>query len=371
MYIAISMTVVFGMAALAVDIGMLYSAQAELQRSADAASMAGTWELLNEDRLRGADYAQAVVNSASERTVQVAALNAVLKYATIVQPDQDVQFGHWTVNPDGSGYMTYGGDAASYNAVELLAQRNEGRGGSIALSFARLLGVSTKDLRARAIAAALDGISGFEVPEPGETVGLLPFALQVDIWNQLLAGTFTTGDNYSYDQDTQTVGNGPDGINELNLYPGAGATQLPPGNFGTVDIGSPNNSTADISRQIRFGVNESDLAYFGGRLELGPDGTLALNGDTGLSAAVKDDLISIIGQPRTIPLFSTVSGPGNNAMFTIVGFAGVRILDVRLTGAMSSKRVIIQPAVVVDDGAISGGDSSSSYGVYAPVRLVQ
>ena len=42
-------------------------------------------------------------------------------------------------------------------------------------------------------------------------------------------------------------------------------------------------------------------------------GKLYLNGDTGISAGVKDELASIKGQPRIIPIFSTVSGNGNNA----------------------------------------------------------
>ncbi|MEK7839296.1 MAG: hypothetical protein AAB328_15080, partial [candidate division NC10 bacterium] len=178
-------------------------------------------------------------------------------------------------------------------------------------------------------------------------------------------------DNYAYDPVTGAVTAGQDGINELNLYPGGGASQLPPGNFGTVDIGNPNNSTADLSRQIRDGVSADDLAYFGGELALGPDGTLEFTGATGLSAAIKDDLTAIKGLPRAISLFSSVTGPGNNSVFTIVGFAGIRILDVKLTGSMSSKQVIIQPAYVVDAAAMTGPSSGPSSFVYTPVHLVR
>ena len=105
---------------------------------------------------------------------------------------------------------------------------------------------------------------------------------------------------------------------------------------------------------------------------LGDDGTLLLNGDTGLSAAIKDDLTAIIGLPRAIPLFDQVSGPGNNAMFRIVGFAGIQIVEVTLTGPMNSKRVVIQPAFVVDPTAITG-PGSPAFGdfVYEPVKLVR
>ena len=64
---------------------------------------------------------------------------------------------------------------------------------------------------------------------------------------------------------TKSVTSGSDGWLELNLFPnGTGA----PGNRGTVDIGSPGNSTNDIERQILYGVSPSDLAFHGGKLEL-------------------------------------------------------------------------------------------------------
>jgi hypothetical protein len=105
-------------------------------------------------------------------------------------------------------------------------------------------------------------------------------------------------------------------------------------------------------------------------LRLGDDGTLLLNGDTGLSAGIKDELEAIKGHPRAIPIFSQVSGPGNNAMYTVVGFVGIRIMNVQLTGKMSTKNLIVQPAVVVDDSAVVDPGPGPSYYVYRPVQLV-
>ncbi len=185
-------------------------------------------------------------------------------------------------------------------------------------------------------------------------------------WDGLLAGVGT--DNYRWDPDAKCVRNGIDGVLEVNLYPqGTGA----PGNRGTVDIGPSNNSTADISRQIRSGISESDLAALGGKLEFDQTGKLYLNGDTGISAGVKDDLASIIGQTRIIPVFSGVIGPGNNAQYTIVQFVGVRIVYVKLTGSPSGKKVLIQPANVLSRGAIPAtGTSLASQFIYSPVWLV-
>ena len=175
-------------------------------------------------------------------------------------------------------------------------------------------------------------------------------------------------DDFKWDEGTQSIVSGHDGVREINLYPqGTGS----PGNRGTVDIGGSNNSTADIARQIVHGVSQSDLDKIGGELKLDTSGKLYLNGDTGISAGVKDELASIRGKARIIPIFNTVVGPGNNATYTIVKFAGVRILDVKLTGAMSGKRVIIQPAKVVTDGAIANTNGTPSYTIYSPPCLVR
>jgi hypothetical protein len=161
---------------------------------------------------------------------------------------------------------------------------------------------------------------------------------------------------------------GGDGIKEVNLFPqGTGSS----GNRGTVDIGSSNNSTSDIARQIVDGITPADLAHHGGELTFDDDGELHLNGDTGISAGVKDQLTSIIGKPRIIPIFNQVVGPGNNADYTIVKFVGVRVMGVKLTGSMSSKHVTIQPCnVIAKGGKYQPGATGSQY-IYSPVWLVR
>ena len=140
---------------------------------------------------------------------------------------------------------------------------------------------------------------------------------------------------------------------------------------GTVDIGAPNNSTSDLARQILYGITPEDLEYVGGSLELDENGELELNGDTGISAGMKDELEAIKGQPRIIPIFTQVVGNGNNAQYTIVNFVGVRILEVKLTGKMSSKRVIIQPANIIARGGIPSSGPKISWFIYSPVWLVR
>ena len=178
-------------------------------------------------------------------------------------------------------------------------------------------------------------------------------------------------DDWSYDPVTKEIRPFTDGVPEARLFPtrsskGSGIT---PGNFGTIDIGGSNNSTAVLKRQISDGVSASDLAHHGGELKLDPvTKTVVLDGETGISAGMELALPDALGQARTIPLYSKVVGGGDNAKFTIVAFVGVRILDYTLNGG--DKYIIIQPAVVVDNTAIST-DGPTSYNVYQPVMLVR
>jgi hypothetical protein len=219
-----------------------------------------------------------------------------------------------------------------------------------------------------ATSAMATQVKGFSSP-PNSTTGinLLPFALDLQTWNDMLNGGGT--DVYNYNTVSGLLTSGSDGIREVNLYPqGTGS----PGNRGTVDIGGSNNSTADIARQIIHGISSEDLEDLGKPLVLDANGTMTLNGDTGISAGVKDELASIIGETRIIPIFSQVSGNGNNANYTIVQWAGVRILHVKLTGSMSSKKLIVQPAPIIARNVVSGDASRNwSDSIYSAVVLVQ
>lgn len=372
--VAASLIVLVGFAALVIDIARIYVARTELQASADAAALAGAGVLLNEDRLQGTDGLTRLLALARTAAADVAYRNSVMGQAPVVDLNAnnssggDIVVGYLRDPTDQSCQLDFS-DPSRFNTVQLLVSRDATRNGSIAMTLAQAIGFRSVDVHGRAAATFQDGIVGFTITKSGQTAGLLPFTLKQTTWdNMLQTGLTGSNDNYHYDPATSTVTAGADGIPELNLYPGAGAGQLPPGNFGTVDIGAPSNSTADITRQIRYGVNEEDLSYFGGELRLGTDGTLSLNGDTGLSAGVKDDLEAIKGQPRTIPLFRSVSGNGNNSYYVVTAFAGVRIMNVKLTGSPCGKQVIVQPAVVVDGTAVSGSNGSNYY-VYRPIML--
>jgi Flp pilus assembly protein TadG len=360
--------IVLAMVAFAVDVGYILSSKQELQRTADAAALAACW-----DYAKGLSQGQTpyqAMTTARTTAAQYAGDNSVgglepeINQNISNSSSGDLVFGHMAdlYNPD-SPLVTL--TPTLYNAVRLKVRRDSTLNGETPYFFARIFGLTSQGLDAEATAGYARSIGGVKAPVDGSNIAVLPYALDWNTWAALLLGNAT--DQWTYNAATNTVTAGPDGMKEVNMFPqGTGA----PGNRGTVDVGSSNNSTADIARQILYGVTPADLAHHGGKLEFDENGELELNGDTGISAGVKDELSSIKGAPRLIPIFSQVMGPGNNAQFTIVHWAGIRVMEVKLTGAMNQKRVMVQPCPMVVQGAIPTSGEKSSY-VYTPIVLVK
>jgi Flp pilus assembly protein TadG len=360
--------------ALGIDIGYLQNAKVELQKSADAAAMAATWELIDNSSAPTQATSTVRIAAARDRAVEYAGLNKVCQSAPAVDPNTgnsqsgDVVIGYMANTTDPNAALDTS-DPTMFNAVQVRVSRTSAQNGEVAMFFGKALGVDSVSTQAVATAALLKNMGGFKTPPDGENLELFPFALDLDTWNKVINNDASLPDGWKWDPATKTLVSGSDGIKEVNLYPqGTGS----PGNRGTVDIGGSNNSTADLARQILHGISKQDMIDLGKPLTFDANGKLYLNGDTGISAGVKDEVASIVGKTRIIPIFESVSGNGNNATYTIVQWAGVRILDVKLTGSMSSKRLTIQPANVVSKYGIPQQDNTqTSWYVYSPAWLVR
>ena len=362
--VVLCIVVISTMSALVIDMGYIGNARAELQRSADAAALAACWTM-GEEFATGQSTSN-VFSSVRTTAVSTAGSNDICNDFPTVSTS-DVVIGYLGDFDSATETMDTS-SAVDANAVEVTVNRNASLNGQVRTFFAQAIGVRGVDAQASATAVIIRSILGFETPGDGSNLDILPFALDLDTWNALKAGTGT--DNYGWNSSGKYVYGGTDNVLEVNLYPqGTGS----PGNRGTVDIGGSNNSTSDIARQIVHGISPADLADLGKPLVL-DDSTyeLTLNGDTGISAGVKDELASIIGQTRCIPIFSEVNGPGNNAIFTIVEWAGVRIMGVKLTGPMKKKHLTVQPCAISMSGVVPSvaGSGSSSY-VYSRAFLIR
>jgi Flp pilus assembly protein TadG len=412
---AILVVFLFALIALAVDLGWIMAVDTQVQSAADAAALAGAGQLLDQSALQGTQTTGNAANTAMQNANTSAQTFALMNKGGGVSLNL-------ALNEDGSGNVTNsatGDIVCGYlanpsdqseamtvttpgvgpypNSVQVTVHRDSTRNGSLGLFFAPVLGIRTFDLSAKATATYEGGIRGFKIHAPGtSTCKLLPFALYCCTWSnattdpwydstqppgllQQTAASGTYPDNFAR-SSSGTVTSGADNIFECKIFPisnngngngngnGIGAS----GNFGTINIGAMGNGTSDLNRVIINGPNASDLSvYPGGKLQLDPTtGTVILSGNPGVSAGCKDAVTSVIGQARILPLYSTVSGNGANAQYTIVGFVGVTILECVLTGSLSSKHITIQPCWCIDPNAEGGGSGTSTF-VVKPLALTR
>ncbi len=182
--VALAMTAILSMVALAVDIGMLFSARGEAQRVADAAALAGAGAFLEcADCPWTADVAV-------DHAVEYGAYNTVRDEGVEILPD-DVEVDMTT------------------NRVTVVVRRTADRGSAVATWFARVFGVEEVDIAARATA---------EAAPAGAATCLKPFTLP-DAWDdEDDDGAYDPGETYDPPQtgygsdwrDGQPTNNGID-----------------------------------------------------------------------------------------------------------------------------------------------------------------
>jgi Flp pilus assembly protein TadG len=362
-----------GLIALAIDIGYLLVARTELQHAADAAALAAAADLIPDS---GGLYGQANMSSeittARNRAITFAAANRVRNVAPAVDANTsnstsgDIVIGYLANPSDPTQNMSFA-DLNKSNAAKVRVRRTASQNGEVALFFSRIFGVNSRAVEATATAALrTESFSSFKTPDDGTNLPILPITLKLDAWTDMLNGIGP--DNLGWNETKDSLSHNGDKVLEIELYPDSST----PGNFGTIDIGSSSNSTSDIARQITDGISPSDMAQMpGGQLGFDSNGELSLNGDSGVSASIQNELKSIIGQPRMIPIYKSVANPGDNATYSICEFVGIRVMAVKLTGSLALKSVTIQPAYVAMKGGTGGGNQTSQYVYSYSVWLVR
>lgn len=375
--------VFIGLIALSIDVAVIATARTKLSATADAAALAGARLLFTDNRLSGGDVT-ADITAADSGAVSIARSNTILGRAAVLiqngtnSATSDIFVGYLDTSSTTSS-VTTNTAAGLYNAVQARIGVDANRGGIIPSFFAGVDGFKGASLSATSVAIGRNyQVSGFSSGSTGSNAQILPIALDQTTYNAMIAGNplklTTTGlplDQYAYSSSTGQVTSGSDGIYESCLYPVSNGS---PGNWGTVKVGVSNNSTSTLGAQIVGGITPAQLATFpGGTIQLSSATTppsLTLSANPGISAGLKSSIDAIIGQTRFIPIYSSVSGNGNNTTYTIVKFAGVRVMADNFQG--NPKYVIVQPAFVNDATAIpSSAESSWSNGGLVYLRLAR
>lgn len=357
-FAALFFVMVIGFTAFTVDIGFATLTKAQMQNAADSAAHAAALELS-----RSFGPGREISVDAAEEIARERAVEMISRFRTgnVTSTDadliRDVRVGRRSWDNISEQWIEEW-NQSPFNMVEVTVRRTEADTTSLPMTFAQILGVDSLDLTQSAVAALYPG-TGFRLPpDSSKTIDILPIALDLGSWNDLL-DQYYEGNDHGFEDNYGWCDGGvceddSDGIVEISMYPDLNSG-LAPGNRGTVDFGHSGNSTNDLKRQIKYGLNSYDLSFFpNDEIKFNSSGALYLNGDTGISAGIQSSLEDIIGEVRAIPIFIEVTGNGNNATYTIVKFAGVRILDVKLSGGPRKRHLTVQPAVFTSPYVIRG-----------------
>lgn len=361
------LTFMLALAAMVVDYGYMTVVKTELRRSADSAAIAAACELIKSVDQNGAATPVASLSGVGSTAGELAAFNPTGNLNPTLGVS-DVAVGRLVYPFNVSQPLDTREEMQPYfNSVRVKVQRTNVQNGPVGLFFAKALGMGDREMQEEAIAAFYNNCGGFREPPEGEYLSILPITVRIDIWRSLLDGTGGSGDLYRSSGTSVTCG--ADGVTELNIYPdkqGAGA-------FGTVDIGDPKNDTPTLDRQIRRGINKTDMEELvadNRSLQFNENGQIPLNSETGISNGIKDALASIVSKTRVIPLYEYSTGTGNNLDYYVVAFAGVRVMHVDMQG--NPKKVIVQPANVMLKYTLpASGATQRSYSVYSSPYLIK
>ncbi|MEW6235494.1 MAG: pilus assembly protein TadG-related protein [Candidatus Omnitrophota bacterium] len=383
--LAVCITVIMMSLAMTVDIGWMVLAEGQLQNAADAAALAGASQLPDEDVLYGTPDQTDDIGDARDSAQAFAAYNKAANVYLQVDRNEDNYIDGGIVagyiqNPLNINSSFQTDEIPEYNSIQVTAKLANDLNGPLALLMGSFSGMQSVELQATSTATIDDRIAGFEV-DVNERLMMLPFTVYADAWDEAVDGGHHPADcscphepdedDYSYSEESGVL-HQSDGIPEISMYPNnQDVCTLPwaPGNFGTIDIGPSNNSTSDLIDQIENGISGADLEAIGGMIltDEDEDGVYSkwLNGDTGVSAAIKCAFEAIIGQPRILPLHRNLTGTGDGAMYEIVRFAGVRVVDVKMTGALDNRCVIVQTCPIVSSNAVFSANGPKSGMIFA------
>ena len=369
-----------GFAALTVDVGAMYNVRADLQRTADAAALAGASAFTTDDMMRvrmgsgGGDVLAAVTSQATSLALQYAGLNLSLGSSNSNVLSEDLVIGWLLLNNDTTEMIHTNPQPKDFNAVGITTRRSQAVNGAHILTFASLLGFSSTELGARAVAVFDDRVSGLTVTD-GAT-DIMPLSMGRAAFDQdLEAG----GDQYSYDDTISSVNNTPDGIREIRVYPyplsGSGYSEGD-GNFGILNIGVGNQGVEAERVQIEYGTPPSDFELEIGTSQLdfsigGSSNSYDITGSPGLEATLETELANRIGDIIGIFLHDGVMLSGANATYTITDVRFVRIMAVKLTGQPELRGVFVQPVSYVGSEVQINPDAPSSGGLVGRLTLAR
>ena len=309
--IAVLMIPIIGIVSFAIDYGYLLSVRSDMQRTADAAALAACQDLVT------SIYASENILTAKATVRKYVRANLGFSFQVL---DSDIEIGKYDPETIYENVKIH--DQLPYDTIRVTLRRDGSTNGPVSLFFAPAMGIFSADLAVTATAV----LRRSNQITPGADI--LPFAIHIKHWDSLIKN-----------DSTILYGNGKI-VSESGIEI--------PGNWGTVDIGLTNNSTADIIDQILNGLRQVDIdaLYETNRIfsqdRITSGERIWLSADTGLSIGLKSAIISTHGKSKIIPIYDMLNEPsvGENLQYRIIAWGAIKVLNSEWRGEKNSYIVI-------------------------------
>ncbi len=382
---AMLMTFLVGMLSFSIDVGYICAVRAELQDAADAAALAGAQQLQTPlisyyapGQTAQQQIYQTVTNDTSSASSPIPTAQRYAYYnqaggVNVRVPASDVSFSFYDNTTFSPASLTN-----FPNTVTVITRRDSTANGPLSLFFGPIFGISTVNLTATASATIFNGVMTSATTTPPFTTSssssrgsstmrinahILPVALDINVWSNYSNGNFvfTNGAFVSSPSAYLTSNNitaASNGLPQLQVYPNNTNT---PGSFGLIDVGVPSNNVPAFRNWIDDGETPNDIAYLLNHnlLPVSLSAPASWKVGPGMNSTLLTNFQSVMGDPNLIPLFQpasplpsyvAASGTGQNATYSVVGFAGVTITQATSHG--SNMNISIQPTAIVDPTAV-------------------
>lgn len=374
------------------NLGVVWTTIAETRRTADAAALGATLELVDDAHLRGYLYDDASGMAALLGQSRTTAKNLCL--LNLVNGKPFLLDDNLTNDPNGDivfGFVDFPGapfqvtdvnndDALiATNAVKTRVLLLTERGTELKLFLAGLTATCGQDLGATATAMMDRDVIGFQNVYDNP-ISLAPLAFLADYtkndkdsWNWQIEDSSNVDDSYSFNPVTKTFTPGSDGIGEFEAfveYKKGGGT---PSNVAFTFIGIGDGDYSALNGQLLTGITKTQMTNFGAPFQLAPaTNTLTVPGSTDgpTTIADKDTLFNNLDQlrkdaaVRIWPLYCGFSG-GDPVLCGFV--AGRVVLVEKDKGKSKGKckppgkcqksgddlRFLVQPTMIATSAAIT------------------
>jgi len=338
-FAALLLPLLLALVAFAVDVGLMVVTKTRLQNGADAACLAASGVLLEQQAL-------AMLDPGDMTEEEWEAQARLLATAAAVEVQRD--------NVAGSGALVEFGSlqgdvfalqdtSTPATAVRVRATLNgDAPAGALSLPFAGVIGAGECDVAASAAAQVASSIVGV-------LRGLSPFAIPRDNVPAIGASMVFFPYVDAEDAEDEEEGHGDD--------------QVTPGNWGLLDLDGGGNSAADISDWIENGYDEVFI--------IDPDSGLWIEGTPGIKTSMKSALESRIGDQLIMVVYDQVEGQGAGTQYHCVGFLVATLTEVRLTGKPSQQRLVARVDELSNLSDVIGGTGPPNSPNIRKLQLVQ